>query len=334
MEKESSQRAQDDKVLARINFLNQIPDVKKENTGPAGLHTLLNDKLFITEPRPNSENKIKRARITRVGSISARKQESSENQQRPPSQERPNSVASNLLQRLNIKEQISDLISWRATELCVSSFIPELAQNVGQNNNAIPNINNFTSPRQSLSKVISPRSGIAIAPVKSIPKLPLASLKLKSRPQTAISEEFAFVRDFQAEKGNAPLVIHSNRSTVNEVNMRSRESSVENNGSKSCRNRVIKRPMTGNKSNRDIFMEKRRASDNVVLSDCLVYRPLLTERLSTKGVRNVETTRNISDKENRNKNFEDMMVEIRNKVKRRGQVAHSSFKVKSLINLN
>lgn len=320
LDEEQTRQMTDKRVYARISFLSKIPDVKKPAVPqPVGLHTLKNDKFFEPEPRPSTQRAIKRAKIIRVDSMNnVKKVEVT----RPPSTERPN------LGLLQLKEHISELTSWRNSELCISSIVPEKLKNI-----TFPNPNNnlaATTNKSSQSQAhTSPRPTTAMSSIsKSVPKLQLGLvMNQNARPQTTPSHEYAFITArIDTEERNEPQIIHSHRSEV-----KSRETSRE--ASRTMRKKLFSRPTTA-RVGPESYRDKRRASDMVSLADCMMQRPLMTERTSHVKDKEIELGGGRVQSQGDVGVLHHIMKDVKKRIKIRGLRGSTGPKVKSLVEIS
>lgn len=324
MDEEQSRKLTDKRVYARINFLSKIPDVKKPATQqPAGLHTLKNDKFFEPEPRPSTQRAIKRAKIVRIDSLNNINGKKSEANTRPVSTERVN------LGLLQLKEHISELTSWRNSELCVSSVVPEKLKNITfPNANLAATTNKSSQSQTQIAPHNSPRPTTAISSIsKSVPKLQLGLvMSQKARPQTTPSHEYAFITArVDTEERNEPQVIHSHRSEV-----KSRETSRE--ASRAMRKRLFSRPTTA-RVGPESYRENRRASEATSLADCMMHRPLLTERTSHKEEKEIEFGGRVQSQGDVGV-LHLLMKDVKKRIKIRGLRGLTGPKVKSLVEVS
>jgi len=321
---EQNRKQTDKRVYARINFLNKIPDVKKPTIEPAGLHTLKNDKFFEAEtrpsPRPSTQKVAKRAKIIRIDSMNNINRKS----EVEPAAGKGNVEKLNL-GLLQLKEHISDLTSWRSSELCISSIAPEKLKNIAfMTTAAKPNTTQSQAP---ITQHNSPRPTTSLSTMsKSVPKLQLG-LNLKSRPQTSSSNEYAFITRLETEEKSEPMVIHSHRSEA-----KSRETSRE--ASRNMRKRLFSRPATA-RAGPESFRDQRRASENPLLKECMVQRPLLTERASRKEDKEIglglhKVQQSVGDV----RVLHQMMKDVKKNIKIRGLRGSTGVKVKSLVELS
>jgi len=226
---------------------------------------------------------------------------------------------------LQLKEHISDLTSWRNSELCISSIAPEKLKNIAFTTAAAKP--STTQSQAPITQFNSPRPTTSLSTLsKSVPKLQLG-LNLKSRPQTSSSNEYAFITKLETEEKNEPMVIHSHRSEA-----KSRETSRE--ASRNMRKRLFSRPMTA-RAGPESYRDQRRASENPSLVECMVQRPLLTERANRKEDQEIGLgLHKVQQSEGDVRVLHQMVKDVKKNIKIRGLRGSTGVKVKSLVELS